>query len=273
MIGRGLARERGGGPAQTLRRNTPPAPCHPGKGCAMSLDDLTWTTVKSAYPDYGGTVDRGRTGKRVASGAAAGASAGLTGAQIGTGTSALAVGGAVAAGAAVSATGVGLVATAAVLTVGSIVVNARSMIKTISHFENLREIQTHYEANEYNRCTALAATDEMSCDHYTIGSRILPYIIDQKTEKAVKKGVGAAGLGVLTTLYSIGRAAYKSAAGTKGKQRNFYAHVLARHLITHQCPLADAIVTELLSWEEMMILKGKDSDVAGAAIADKMKSV
>lgn len=113
----------------------------------------------------------------------------------------------------------------------------------------------------------------MIADHHTIGTQILPYIIQQKTEKAVKKGVGSVGLGALTTLYTMGRSAYKSLAGTKGKMRNVHAHVLARHLITHQCPLADAIVTELLSWQEMMILKGKDSDVVGAAIADKMKSV
>ena len=239
----------------------------------MATDELTWATVKSEYPDYGATVDRGRTGKRVASGTAAAASAGLTGAEIGTGTSALAVSGAVATGAAVSATGVGLVVTAAALTVGSMVVNARSMIKTIAHFESLREIQAHYEANEYNRCVALSAAGDMAADHYTIGAKILPYIIQQKTDKAFKKGVGAVGLGMLTTLYTMGRAAYKSLAATKGKKRNFYAHVLARHLITHQCPLAEAIVTELLSWEEMAILRGKNSDVVGAAIADKMKSV
>lgn len=239
----------------------------------MATDELTWSTVKSAYPDYGGVVDRHRSGKRMASGAAAATSAGLNGAQLGTGTSALAVGGAVATGAAVSATGVGLVVSAAALTVGSMVVNARSMLRTICHFENLREIEAHYQANEYNRCVALAATDDMTADHYTIGSKILPYIIQQKTEKAAKKGVGAVGLGMLTTLYTMGRAAYKSLSGTKGKKRNFYAHVLARHLITHQCPLAEAIVTELLSWEEMAILRGKDSDVVGAAIADKMKSV
>lgn len=239
----------------------------------MSLDELTWTKVKSAFPDPRSTVDRGRTGKRVASGAVTAAQAGLTGAQIGTGISALTVGGAIATGAAVSATGVGLVVTAAAMTLGSIVTNATSMIKSISHFENLREIQAKYIACEYAGCIPLAATAEMTFDHATIGTTILSYIIDQKTEKAVKKGVGAVGLGVLTTLYSIGRAAYKSAAGTKGKQRNFYAHVLARHLITHHCQLAEAIVAELLSEEEMRILKGEDSDVAGAAIADKMKSV
>jgi hypothetical protein len=238
----------------------------------MPPDELIWPTVKSEYPNFGGAVDRGRTGKRVASGVVSGASAGLTGAQLGTGTSALAVGGAVATGAAVSATGVGLVAAAAALTVGSIVVNATSMVKTIAHFEKLREIQARYEANEY-LCKCLSADGGMANDHFAIGTQILPYIIQQKTDKAVKKGIGSVGLGMLTTLYTVGRAAYKSLASTKGVKRNFYAHVLARHLITHDCRLAEAIVAELLSWSEMEILKGKDSDLVGAAIADKMKSV
>ncbi len=74
--------------------------------------DLTWAQVKTAYPDGYGVVDRHRTGKRIANGVSSAASLGLTGAQLGTGTSALAVGGAIVTGAAVSATGIGLVAAA-----------------------------------------------------------------------------------------------------------------------------------------------------------------
>lgn len=235
--------------------------------------DLSWLTVKSAYPSERGVVDRGRAGKRIASGVATAASVGVTGAGIGTGTSALAVGGAVATGAAVSATGIGLVATAAVLTVGSIAVNARSMVKTIAHCENLKDMKARYDARGYNMCECLVAAPDMTKDHDWIGAKILPYIIQQKTEKAVKKGVGSVGLGMLTTLYAIGRSAYKSLNSTKGVKRTFYAHVLARHLITHECPLAEAIVAELLSPQEMATLKSRDSDVVGAAIKDKMKSI
>ncbi|MBN9562367.1 MAG: hypothetical protein J0H14_16825 [Alphaproteobacteria bacterium] len=235
----------------------------------------TWPTVNSAYPGLRGKVDRGRAGKRIASGVATGASVGLTAAELGTGTSALAVGGTVAAGAAVSATGVGLVAAAGALTVGSIFVNARSMVKTIAHCENLKDIKAGYDRGRYNVCEreSAAGAAEMAKDHDWIGSIVLPYIIRQKTEKAVKKGIGSAGLGVLTTLYSMGRAAYKSISSTKGVRRSFYAHVLARHLITHECQLAEAIVAELLSPNEMAILKTQNSDVVGAAIADKLKSV
>ena len=111
-------------------------------------------------------------------------------------------------------------------------------------------------------------------DHEWIGTQVLPYIIRQKYEKTVKKGVGVVpggGLGV--GAYSLGRRAYKSIAGTKGVMRNFAAHVLARHLITHDCKLVEDIVAELLSVVEMVKLKTQDSDAAGAAIKDKMKSV
>ena len=118
-------------------------------GMESARFNLSWSTVKTAYPSYGGKVDRGRTGKRIASGISTGASVGLTVAEVGTGTSALAVGGAVAAGAAVSATGVGLVAAAGALTVGSIVVNVRSMVKTIAHCENLKDIKAGYDAKRY----------------------------------------------------------------------------------------------------------------------------
>jgi hypothetical protein len=236
--------------------------------------DLSWASVKTAYPGgYGGRVDRHRAGKRIVSGVASAASLGLTGAQLGTGVSALTVGGALVAGAAVSATGVGLVAAAGVLTLGSICSNAASLGKTLGHCRNLKAIKTGYDCKRYNVCECLVGGPEMAHDHDWIGNKILPYIISQKSEKAVKKGVGTAGLGVLMTAYSMGRSVYKSLSSTKGVRRSFYAHVLARHLITHDCSLVEDIFTELLSGQEMAVLKSQNSDVVGAAIKDKMKSV
>lgn len=243
-------------------------------GMESAKSTHTWSTVKSAHLKGGSDiVNRHRTEKRVANGVASAASLGVSGAQFGTGTSALAVGGAVAAGAAVSATGIGLVVAGGALTIGSVVTNAVSLGKTIAHCENLKDIKARYDANGYSECECLTASSDMAKDHDWIGTKILPYIIQQKTEKAVKKGVSTVGLGVLTTLYSMGRSAYKSLNGTKGTQRSFNAHVLARHLITHECSLAQHIVAELLSPQEMAILMEKDSDVVGAAVAEKMKSV
>ena len=241
-----------------------------------AIFEQSWSTVKSAYPNIfnNGTVNRHRTEKRVAGGVSTGLSVGTSAAQFATGTSALAVGGAVLAGAAVSATGVGLVAASAALTIGSVVNNARSLAKTIDHRSNLKIIKLRYDANEYNNCQCLRHDANMAKDHEWIGTQVLPYIISQKYEKQVKKGIGVvplAGMGV--TAYSIGRWVYKSASGTKGRARSFAAHVLARHLITHNCKLADDIVAELLSQVEVQKLKTQDSDVVGAAIKDKMKSV
>ncbi|HUB15213.1 MAG TPA: hypothetical protein VMB34_24905 [Acetobacteraceae bacterium] len=239
--------------------------------------EQSWSTVKSAYPaDFfnNGGVDRHRTGKRVASGMASGASLGLSAAQLATGTSSLAVAGAVVAGAAVSATGVGLVAAGAALTVGSMVNNARSLVKTLEHHSNLKIIKLRYDAGEYNVCRCRGNGRGMDKDHAWIGTEVLPYIIRQKQEKTVKKGVGVLpGVSLGVSAYSIGRWAYKSIAGTKGVMRSFAAHVLARHLITHDCKLAEDIVAELLSVVEMVKLKTHDSDAVGAAIKDKMKSV
>ncbi len=143
----------------------------------------------------------------------------------------------------------------------------------MEHCDKLKEIKRRFDNGSYNHCEALTDSAEMAKDHDWIGKQILPYIISQKNEKAVKKGIGSAGLGVMTTFYSIGRSAYKSLASTKGVKRSFYAHVLVRHLITHECPLAEDIVSELLSPQEMAILKAQNSDVVGAANKDKMKSV
>ena len=238
--------------------------------------ESSWSRVASTYPDFdNGAVDRHRTEKRVASGLSTAVSVGASGAQLATGTSSLAVAGAVVAGAAISATGIGLAATSAALTIGSMVTNARSLAKTIDHRANLKNIQRQYDRGAYdNICRCYANAPGMDKDHAWIGTQVLPYIISQKYEKQVKKGIGVAPLmGMGVTAYSIGRWAYKSVTGTKGRKRSFMAHVLARHLITHYCPLADAIVAELLSTTEMTQLKSQNSDVVGAAIKDKMKSV
>jgi hypothetical protein len=241
-----------------------------------AIYEQSWCTVKSAYPDGfdNGRVDRHRTGKRIANGVSTGLSLGAFAAELTTGTSALTVAGAVVAGAAVSATGIGLVAASGALTVGSVISNARSLAKTFDHRTNLKLIKRRYDANEYSNCRCRAHDAKAAKDHEWIGTQVLPYIISQKYEKQVKKGIGVvplAGLGV--TAYSLGRWAYKSVTGTKGRVRSFAAHVLARHLITHDCKLAEDIVSELLSSVEMVKLKTQNSDVVGAAIKDKMKSV
>jgi hypothetical protein len=112
---------------------------------------------------------------------------------------------------------------------------------------------------------------DMGHDHEWLGTKVLPYIISQKTEKAVKKGVGVLpGVGLLTNIYRLGRFAFKK---DRGKKRGYYAYVLTRHLITHDCMLAGAIVSQLFSGDEMLTLRMFASDESSPIIATKMKSV
>ncbi len=235
----------------------------------------TWANVPSAFGAAGGGAVRGASTKKTVAktGATAGntaSSLGVTVASAATGTHSLAVAGAIAAGAAVSATGVGLVVVGAALSLTSMTTNATSMVKSSSHVVKLKRIQS--ALGNYAGCEYMpgAYDPTMADDHAAIGTIVLPYIIRQKTEKAVKKGVGIVpGGGLLTNAMRFGRIFKKN----RGKKRTFYAHVLTRHLITHDCQLAGAIVAQLFSAPEMLSLRAMDSDTAGALIAKKMKSV
>ena len=111
--------------------------------------------------------------------------------------------------------------------------------------------------------------------HDHIRDVILPYIISQKKEKLAKRAVGAAvpvAGAMATTLHRIGRGIYK--CKTRGKQRHLYAEYLAVHLLTAECQLVDAIISELLSEAELEWMKqpGQTNDSIAGLIADKMKS-
>ena len=233
-----------------------------------------WTTVQSAF-SWDGSALRGGAGGTAKIVAGAGNTVGgigITAAQLGTHTSSLAVAGAIAAGAAVSATGLGLVIVGGVLTLGSMITSGTSMVKTTAHVLGLKRMRDNMGL--FNACKCMSGarvTADMGHDHEWIASKVLPYIIRQKTEKAVKKGVGVVpGAGLLTNLYRLGRFAFKK---DRGKKRGYYAYVLTRHLITHDCALAGAIVAELFSTNEMLTLRMFNSDQSSAIIAKKMKSV
>jgi hypothetical protein len=239
------------------------------------IDDhisAAWTNVQSAFSWDGSTLRGGGAYKTVATAGNTAAGVGITAAQLGTGTSSLAVAGAITAGAAVSATGVGLVVTGGVLTLTSMVTNAVSMVSSAAIVTGLKKIAAN--PGKFNGCTCMAnaqVTPDMAHDHEWIQKKVLPYIIAQKTEKAVKKGVGILpGAGLLTNAYRLGRYVFKKDRGVK---RGFYAFVLTRHLITHDCALAGAIVAELFSTEEMLVLRMFESDMSEPIIAKKMKSV
>ena len=231
-----------------------------------------WTNVPSAFSWDGSQLRGGGIGMSVATTGNTAAGVGISAAQLGTGTSSLAVAGAITAGAAVSATGVGLVVAGGVLTLASMATNAVSMVSSAAIVMGLKKIATTPGSFSGCKCMANAkVTSDMGHDHEWIQTKVLPYIIAQKTEKAVKKGVGILpGVGLLTNAYRLGRFVFKK---DRGKKRGYYAFVLTRHLITHDCALAGAIVAELFSTQEMLTLRMFESDMSEPIIAKKMKSV
>ena len=233
-----------------------------------------WTNVQSAFSWNGSSLrgTAGGTAKTVAGVSNTVGGIGVTAAQLGTQTSSLAVAGAIAAGAAVSATGLGLVIAGGILTLGSMITSGTSMVKTAAHVVGLKRIRDN--PGRFSSCNCqdgAKLSADMGHDHAWIASKVMPYIISQKTEKAVKKGVGVVpGAGLLTNIYRLGRFAFKK---DRGKKRGYYAYVLTRHLITHDCALAGAIVAELFCTNEMLTLRMFESDQSSPIIAKKMKSV
>ena len=223
-------------------------------------------------------VSRHRTEKRVASGVMTAASVGIQAASFATGASSLAVGSALVAGAAVSATGIGLVAVGGAITLGGMVLGAKSAYSTAQHLKRLDAIYAA-RGTYRNRCRLLpwAGPEKLNTDfpdlHGFVADKVLPWIIRQKKHKLGKKVASAAGLGLGAGLWSAGRKAYKAIRGTLGKQRTYYAECLAVHLITCNCPLAEAVVAELYSEEEMRLLSVMDSETAAPLLAEKMKSI
>ncbi len=233
-----------------------------------------WVPVRSAF-SWDGSALRGTAGGNAKTGVTATntlGGAGVSVAQLATQTKSLAVAGAILAGTAASATGVGLVVAGGVLTLGSMATNVTSMVKTSAHVIALKKIRSHL--GDFNQCQCMSGARlnaEMGHDHEWIATKILPYIISQKTEKAVKKGVGVLpGVGLLTTGYRLGRFLFKK---NRGKKRGYYSYVLTRHLVTHDCALAGAIVAELFSVNEMLTIRMFDTDKCSDVVAKKMKSV
>jgi hypothetical protein len=231
-----------------------------------------WVNVPSAFSWDGRTLRGGGTSKTVATVGNTVSGVGMSAAQLGTHTSSLAVAGAVAAGAAVSATGLGLVIVGGVLTLGSMATSGTAMVKTTAHVIALKKIRSNLGKFSGCKCMSGARVNsEMAHDHTWIATKVLDYIISQKTEKAVKKGLGTLpGVGLLTSGYRLARYMFKK---DRGKKRGYYAYVLTRHLVTHDCALAGAIVGELFSVDEMLTIRMFDTDKSSEVVAKKMKSV
>lgn len=211
---------------------------------------------------------RNRTTKKVANMAANTAFYGVSVAGYATKTSSTATVGALAAGAAVGATGIGLLVGTAALYTGYAVQAGVSAAKTNNHINNLKQIQRD--------AMAYSSINKGSHDHTMVVYTILPYIIQKKRTKLHRKVAVAGTVGLYSNVEvtrAVLKKAYKLAKGTAGRNRKYYATVLARVFLKGGCMLADAIVGELYSEEEMNMMAEMDHDVVVELLMDKMKSV
>jgi len=174
-----------------------------------------------------------------------------------------ATGGAVA----LSATGIGAVAVAGAYALGKSVSAGASVYKTQQHIKNLEII--HKRGCKQGFCEGDANA------HNTLHTHVLPYIINQKKRKMRRKCEETMPvLGTMaTSLESGARSLWKRARGTRGAQRHYYAQVLTIHLVSCTCDLAQDIVTELWSLDEMRAISSMDSDDAGYWVFSKMASI
>lgn len=211
---------------------------------------------------------RNRNAKFAANMSANAAFYGLSVAGYATKTSTTATVSAIAAGAAVGATGVGLLVGTAAMYTGYAIQAGVSAAKTNRHINNLKQIQSDV--------SGYSCIHKHGHDHTCLVHTILPYIIEKKRTKLHRK-VAVAGTAGLYSNIEVTRAAlkkvYKYAKGTAGKNREYYSTVLARHFLRGGCLLADSIVGELYSEEEMNIMAGLEHDVVVQLLMDKMKSV
>lgn len=233
-------------------------------GAALPLDNLN---SGSAQP-----ISRQDMAKMLLKGGVGAAGGGISAAQFLSGAPSLAL---LVTGAAASATGIGLVISGAVLTVGTMGASAVSAYKTYNHRANLQEIFGRKGCYACRKWPAHGTAGDQK-EHMLIADKILPYIISQKGEKLAKKSVaavgGLAGAGILTSGYGAIRAIYKAAMGTKGVARGENAVALTHHFVTHNCGLAQAIIAELYSFEEMLWLLTQDDDTITPFVMKKMAS-
>jgi hypothetical protein len=178
-------------------------------------------------------------------------------------------------GAAVSATGIGLLATGAVGTATTMAFSARSCYRTHGHIRELEAIAVgmrHVDCKKLDPASAADRADQSDQAEHLAVLDALHYVIRKKTAKRAKKAVGMLALSAPVTVYGLGKALWKRCRNTKGKNRMAHATNIAQHLVTHDCALAQAIVTELYSFDEMNWLRLQPSDVVAGFLAHKMKS-
>ncbi len=184
-------------------------------------------------------------------------------------------------GATVGTGGLALVGVAAAKTAAGHVLAGRSAFRTHKHIKELEQISDEllnypFLGRRTETCHACHPLDPLSKsneDHEYIAHVVLPYLIKQKKKKRRRKALAATPVvGGLEMVRGTRRALYKMWAGTKGKMRKDMATRLARHFLTHDCPLAQEIIAKLLSSREQMNwLKDKEEDAIVEVLMPKFK--
>ncbi|WP_160152251.1 hypothetical protein [Microbulbifer sp. ALW1] len=239
---------------------------------------LVWNSVTSLH-GQGGKIDRDSGLKSIAKKSAMAAQKGVSIAQTATGNvglSGMAIKSAVGVGVgAVSSTGVGLLAAAGGMAVMNSGVSGYSAYKTHHHIKGLEAILANWTSYS---CESCGPFSDGPCNremHGLIGTLVLPEIIRKKKTKRARKATAVLPVigGMISGLHSGAHSLQKRLTGTRGKQRHYHAELLAVHLITHECQLAEAIVAELFSVDEMEQIKRMNSDRAGPKICSKISSM
>lgn len=229
-------------------------------------------------------VNRWTSVKRGAKVGLAAASIGVaaTGTGVGQGLGTIAAGLAAGTAVAVSATGVGLIATGLALTVGTSALSACAAWKSADHRDALMAIYEKRNQSPFSdekNCQMAPAGNEFKTrkaytEHDMIANHVLPYAIFQKDRKFQRRTFGAIPIfGVAESIRGAGNYLYKKyVKGNQGNLRTHAAAWLASHLITCDCLLVQAIVSELYSEGEMEWLKGQWYQVVVEHIERKLKS-
>lgn len=158
------------------------------------------------------------------------------------------------------------------VTLGSITASARSAYKTYKHIKGLDALQARAKSLPCDGIGADGSKTKQDAAEHAAVMDALDYVISKKEKKLDKKVAGSFGGGIGVTAFSISKSLYKRWKGTKGVNRTAQAHVVARHLVTHNCALAQGIVAELYSTDEMLWMLQQDSSTVAELVAAKMKS-
>jgi hypothetical protein len=163
-------------------------------------------------------------------------------------------GAAIMGGGTLSTGGIALVVVGAGMTLSSAGLAVRSYSRTKTHIEQLEIIQNNFAVTACQCSQHVGINNKLkaSLKCTVLLTRILPYLIVQKRNKKLARGVKASVVGApIAALAAGANALYKYKEGIKGEARRAVAMFLIRQLLTSKCTLAEAIVAELLSMDEV----------------------